>query len=95
MNGRLKVIKAYSDESKVLKQELSYQLPEFCPCEEIYDQERAIVIGQHSYFKDEGRKTTIVLNAGTTLVKWTGPSMRRHAANIRRKFAACKRNSKK
>ena len=91
----LKVIKAYSDESRVLKKELNYEIPEFCSCEEIYDQERAIVIGQHSYFKDEGGKTTIVLNAEATLVKWTGPSMKRHGAILNNKFAACKRNGKK
>ena len=85
---------AYSDVSGVLKQELNYEMPEFCSCEEVYDEERAIVIGQRSYFKDEGGKTTIVLNSGTTLVKWTGPSMNRHGVKLSNKFAACKRDGK-
>ena len=65
MEGMLKVIKAFSNYTKeqrkrIMKKQFEYQIPDFCPCEEIYDSQRAIMIGEGSYFKEDGLKTTIV-----------------------------------
>jgi hypothetical protein len=93
--GMLKVVKAFLDtkdkRDRVLKKEFEYRIPEFCPCEEIYDKGRAIVIGQNSYFKEDGLKTTIVLNSGTTILKYTGKSMKPKIKKIKRLLTACKR----
>ncbi|XP_046860675.1 uncharacterized protein LOC124453877 [Xenia sp. Carnegie-2017] len=61
-NGHLMVIKAFSRDTKkkrkkIMKKELEYRVSDFCPCDEIYEGERSIVIGGNSYFKDtEGEK---------------------------------------
>ena len=94
--GMLKVVKAFSPDVRkrkndILKKKFEYQIPEFCPCEEIYNSERAIMIGQGSYFKVHGAKTTIVLNAGTTILKYTGKSMKPRVKKIVAQFQACKR----
>ena len=92
--GMLKVIKAYSNDTKeqkkrILKKQFEYQIPDFCPCEEIYDSEKAIIIGEGSYFKENGLKTTIVLNSKTTILKYTGKSMKPQIRKIKRQLGSC------
>ena len=94
MGGMLKVIKAFSNYTKeqrkrILKKQFEYQIPEFCPCEQIYDSEKAIMIGESSYFKEDGRKTTVVLNSGTTILKYTGKSMKPQIRMIKNKLSSC------
>ena len=95
----LRIVKAFMDTKKerdsVTKKDFEYQIPDFCPCEEIYDKERAIVIGQKSYFREEGLKTTVVLNSGTTILKYTGKSMKPQMKKITRQLKACKHKSNK
>ncbi|XP_028406949.1 murinoglobulin-1-like isoform X3 [Dendronephthya gigantea] len=98
--GMLRVVKAFSEDSKkkgkrIMKKNLEYRIPEFCPCDEIYDKERSIVIGQNSYFQDDGRKITVVLNSGTTIYKYTGKVMKPQIRKIKRQLAACKRTARK
>ena len=95
MRGMLKVIKAFSNYTKeqrkrIMKKQFEYQIPDFCPCEEIYDSQKAIMIGEGSYFKEDGLKTTIVLNSGTTILKYTGKSMKPQIRNIKKKMKSCK-----
>lgn len=78
-----------------MKKDLEYRIPEFCPCEEIYDKERSIVVGRNSYFEDDGRKITIVLNSGTTIFKYTGKAMRPQIRKINKHLRACKRKAKR
>ena len=90
----LKVIKAYSNDTKeqkkrILKKQFEYQIPDFCPCEEIYDSEKAIIIGEGSYFKKNGLKTTIVLTSGTTILKYTGKSMKPQIKKIKGQLRSC------
>ena len=97
--GMLRIVKAFMDTKEkrdsVTKKDFEYQIPDFCPCEEIYDKERAIVIGQKSYFKEDGLKTTVVLNSGTTILKYTGKSMKPQIKKIKRQLNACKHRGKK
>ena len=95
LRGMLKVIKAYSKYTKeqskrILKKQFEYRIPDFCPCEEIYDLEKAIMIGEGSYFKEDGLKTTVVLNSGTTVLKYTGKSMKPQIRMIKKKLSSCK-----
>ena len=99
-HGMLRVIKAFSNDSKkkgkrILKKYLEYRIPDFCPCEEIYDNEWFVVIGRNSYFRDDGRKITVVLNSETTIFKYTGKSMRPQIRKITKKFDACNRMAKR
>ena len=97
--GMLRIVKAFMDTQEkrdsVTKKDFEYQIPDFCPCEEIYDKERAIVIGQKSYFEEDGLKTTVVLNSGTTILKYTGKSMKPQMKKIKKQLNACKRKDKK
>lgn len=98
--GMLKIVKTFSDDAikekkRILKKELEYQIPEFCPCEQIYNKQRAIVIGQNSYFKVDGLKTTVVLNSGTTILKYTGKSMKPQIKKIKKQLNRCRRKGKK
>ena len=72
----LEVIEAFSNYTGKQK-EFEYQIPDFCPCEEIYDSEQAIIIAEGSYFEEEGLTTTIMLNSGTTILKYTGAHIRK------------------
>ena len=94
MQGMLKVIKAFSNHTKeqrkrIMKKQFEYQIPDFCPCEEIYDSQRAIMIGEGSYFKEDGLKTTIVLNSGTTILKYTGKSMKPQIGRMKEQLSYC------
>ena len=60
-----------SKENVSWKKQFEYQIPDFCPCEEIYDSERAIMIGEGSYYNENGLKTTTVLNSETTIIKYS------------------------
>ena len=99
LRGMLRVVKAFLDtkekRKRVMKKEFEYRIPDFCPCEEIYEEERAIVIGQNSYFKEDGLKTTVVLDSGTTILKYTGKSMRPQVKKIKKQLNACKRKGRK
>ncbi|XP_028407143.1 alpha-2-macroglobulin-like protein 1 isoform X2 [Dendronephthya gigantea] len=95
--GMLRVVKAYSKDSKekgrrIMKKELEYHIPEFCPCDEIYDREQSIVIGRNNYFQDDGRKITVVLNSETSIYRYTGRAMMRQ---IKKQLFACKRTARK
>ena len=94
MEGMLKVIKAFSNYTKeqrerIMKKQFEYQIPDFCLCEEIYDAQRAIMIGESSYFKEDGLKTTIVLNSGTTILKYTGKSMKPQIRRMKEQLSYC------
>ena len=94
MGGMLKVIKLFSNNTKeqrkrIMKKEFEYQIPDFCTCEEIYDSEISIMIGEGSYFKEDGFKTTIVLNSGPTILKYTGKSMKSQIRKIKRQLSSC------
>ena len=82
--GMLDVIEAFSNYTEHQKK-FEYQIPDFCPCEEIYDSEQAIIIGEGSYFREDGPKKTIVLNSGTTILKYTGTQIR----NIKEQLSSC------
>lgn len=52
------------------KKMLNYEIPEFCPCDQIHNNVKSLVIGTRSYFKKNGKEFVIVLNSGTTIIKW-------------------------
>ena len=95
-NGHLMVIKAFSRDTKkrskkIIKKELEYRIADFCPCDEIYEGERSIVIGGNSYFKDiEGEKTMIMLNGETTILKYTGKSMKPKIKKMKKLLKDCR-----
>ena len=80
----LEVIEAFSNYTE-LQKEFEYQIPDFCPCEEIYDSEQAIIIGKGSYFEEEGLKATMMLNSETTILKYTGT----HIQKIKEQLSFC------
>ena len=80
----LEVIEAFSNYTE-LQKEFEYQIPDFCPCEEIYDSEQAIIIGKGSYFEEKELKATIMLNSGTTILKYT----RTHIQKIKEQLGFC------
>ncbi|XP_028400033.1 murinoglobulin-1-like isoform X2 [Dendronephthya gigantea] len=78
INGRMKVKKAYIKTKKTQNRKLSsYEIPEFCPCDEIYNGVTSLVIGLSDYFQTKDDKTSIVFNAATTVAKWNGQRMKK------------------
>ncbi len=78
INGQMKVKKAYikTDRTQNSKTRL-YDIPEFCPCDEIYDGEKSLVLGQSDYFRRNGDETSIVFNSATTITKWDAKKMKK------------------
>ncbi len=78
VDGLMSVKKAYIKADKTQDYAtLPYAIPEFCPCDEIYNGVTSLVFGQSDYFQKIGDKTSIVFNSATTIAKWDGKKMRK------------------
>ena len=78
LHGFMNVKKGYIKANRVKNYAaLSYEIPEFCPCEEIYSGETSLIFGQSDYLRRKDRKATIVFDAATTVAKWNGKKMRK------------------
>mgnify|MGYP002803887076 FL=1 len=78
LRGFMNVKKAYIKANKnQIHTGLSYEIPEFCTCEEIYNGVTSLVFGQSDYLRKNGKKATIVFDATTTIAKWNGKKMRK------------------
>ena len=66
------------------KKILPYTIPEFCLCEEVYNDVKSLVVAPSSYFKETGETTTIVLDSGTTIIKW--PTVKAMKKKMKRKM---------
>jgi hypothetical protein len=77
-DGVMNVKKAYIKADRTQNYAaLSYEIPEFCPCDEIYSGVTSLVFGQGDYLRKKGRETTIVFDSATTVAKWNGKKMRK------------------
>ena len=78
LRGFMNVKKAYIKAAKNQTYTgLSYEIPEFCPCEEIYSGVTSLVFGQSDYLRRNGKAATIVFDATTTIAKWNGKKMKK------------------
>ena len=78
VNGQMKVKKAYIKTNKAQNSKTCpYEIPEFCPCDEIYDGVTSLVLGQSDYFRRNGDETSILFNSATTIAKWNGKKMKK------------------
>ena len=77
IEGLIKISRSYMKCKKQQKLWLSYEIPEFCPCDEINNGVKSLMIGKSSFFKKNGNETIIVLNSETTIMKWTGKVMKK------------------
>lgn len=78
VNGQMKVRKAYIKTDQTQDRKIrSYEIPEFCPCDEIYDGVTSLVLGQSDYFRKKGDETSIVFNSATTIAKWNSKKMKK------------------
>jgi hypothetical protein len=77
-NGLMKVKKAYIKTDRTQdKKSRPYEIPEFCPCDEVYDGVTSLVLGQSDYFRRNGEDASIVFNSATTIAKWDATKMRK------------------
>jgi hypothetical protein len=78
INGQMKVRKAYIKTSKAENNKIrSYEIPEFCPCDEVYEGVKSLVLGPSDYFRKNGDETSIVFNAATTIARWNAKRMKK------------------
>ena len=78
INGQMKVKKAYIRTDKAENRRFRpYEIPEFCPCEELYDGVTSLVFGQSDYFRRKGDETSILFNSATTIAKWNSKKMKK------------------
>ena len=74
---------------------LPYEIPEFCPCDEIYSGVASVMFSQKTYFERKKEGMTIVLDSGTTIAKWTGKKMSKIFKKLMKKMIRkCKSEEK-
>ena len=77
-NGQMKVKRGFINNDKnQIRSTLNYEIPEFCPCDEIFDGVASLVFAQNNYFHRIGDETVIVFNAGTTIARWNSKKMKK------------------
>ena len=76
--GKIKFGTIYKNPESVRREFMSYEIPDFCSCKEIYNDAKALLMGKpETLFKKQGDKMILVLDAGTTLIKWKPKAMRK------------------
>ena len=78
VDGFMKVKKAYvrADHNQDYAT-LPYDIPEFCPCDEVYNGVTSLAFGQSDYLRRNCNETSISFKSGTTIVKWKSKKMRK------------------
>ncbi|WP_395239310.1 hypothetical protein, partial [Salmonella sp. s54412] len=88
--GKIKVGKNYMNTNTVKQVYLSYVIPDYCPCEQIYNDLKSLVIG-NSYVKMMSGKKTIVLGAGTTIIQWKEKTIKKQMKDkLKQMLKECK-----
>ena len=78
VDGFMKVKKAYvrADHNQDYAT-LPYNIPEFCPCDEVYNGVTSLAFGYSNYLRRNGNETSISFKSGTKIVKWNSKKMRK------------------
>ena len=69
-----------------VKSLLSYDIPEFCPCAQMYNDKKSLMIANEGLFRQDGDKKIMVLDSGTTFVRWKPKMMKKYLTEQLRKL---------